>query len=91
MPLYMTTLLVTGPQEEVLEAAARHREHLRELRQSGKLRMAGEFGSGEGFLEILDVTDLHEAEKVARSSPLIAAGLGAWVLREWVETIGSQG
>ncbi len=86
MPLYVRTLLVTGPRDEVEEAAVKHRGHLRELRRRGKLRLAGEFEGGQGFLEILDVVDLHEAEEIARSSPLISEGLGAWMLREWVET-----
>lgn len=85
MPLYVRMLLVTGPPTEVEEAAVRHREHLRELKASGKLRAAGEFANGDGFLEILDTEDLHEAEAIARQSPLIEEGLGTWMLREWIE------
>jgi len=85
MPLYVRTLLVTGPPDEVAAAAERHREHLRTLRAQGKLRAAGEFANGDGFLDIFEVVDRLEAEKVARSSPLIEEGLGTWMLREWVE------
>ena len=85
MALYVRMLLATGPPQEVEQAAVRHREHLRELHARGKLRAAGEFANGDGFLEILNTDDLHEAEAIARSSPLIEEGLGAWMLREWVE------
>ena len=85
MPLFVRTLLVTGPPDQVAEAAERHREHVRQLRADGKLRAAGEFKNGDGFLEILEVADLLEAERVARTSPLIEEGLGTWMLREWVE------
>ena len=42
MPLYVRTLLFTGPADEVQAASAKHREHLRALHAQGKLRMAGE-------------------------------------------------
>jgi uncharacterized protein YciI len=85
MPLYVMTLLVTGPPDEVEPVAETHREHLRALKTQGKLRTAGEFAHGEGFLEILDVADRMEAERIARSGPLIEEGLATWMLREWVE------
>ena len=85
MPLYVRTLLVTGPPDEVEAASRRHREHLRKLRSQGKVRAAGEFRNGDGFLEIFEAADLIEAETIARQSPLVEEGLGAWMLREWVE------
>ena len=85
MPYYARTILVTGPRDEVEAAARSHRDQLRDLRAQGKLRIAGEFANGDGFLEILDVVDLHEAETIARESPLIELGLGSWMLREWTE------
>jgi uncharacterized protein YciI len=85
MPLYARTLLITGPLDEVAAAAERHRAHLRDLQEAGKLRAAGEFKNGDGFLEIFEAADLLEAESIARSSPLIEEGLGSWMLREWVE------
>ena len=87
MALFVRTLLVTGPVDEVHEASERHRVHARELQGQGKLRLAGEFKNGEGFLEILEVADLHEAEALARSSPLVEEGLAAWMLREFDELI----
>ena len=41
---------------------------------------------GDGYLEIFEAKDLHEAEAIARSSPLVTLGLGTWMLREWEET-----
>jgi len=85
MPLYVRTFLVTGPPGEVTAVAAKHEEHLRELKKSGKLRAAGAFTNGDGFLEIFEAKDLLEAEAIARASPLVEEGLGAWMLREWEE------
>jgi len=86
MPLYARTLLVTGPQDEVRKVADRHRAQLERLAAEGKIRAAGEFADGSGFLEIFEASDRLEAERIARDSPLIEAGLGAWMLREWQET-----
>ena len=86
MPLYVRTLLVTGPVEEVQAAAEKHREHLRELHARGQLRAAGEFKNGEGFLEIFDARDLMDAQSIAGASPLVSEGLGTWMLREWTES-----
>jgi uncharacterized protein YciI len=85
MPLYVRTVLVTATPDQVGDALDRHREHLRELRRAGRLRAAGAFSRGDGFLEIFEARDLYEAERVARSSPLVERGLGAWMLREWIE------
>ena len=85
MPFYVMTLLVTGPPNEVESVAVRHREQLRALRTKGKLHLVGEFRNGEGFLEIFDVADRMEAERIARSGPLVEEGLATWMLREWVE------
>jgi uncharacterized protein YciI len=85
MPLYTRTILVTGPPDEVAAAAEQHKAHLRELGEAGKLRAAGEFKNGDGFLEIFEAADLLEAESIARSSPLVEEGLGSWMLREWIE------
>jgi uncharacterized protein YciI len=85
MPLWVRTVLVTGLPEEVEPVAGRHREHLRGLHEAGKLRAAGEFNDGDGFLEIFEAIDRREAEAIAAASPLIEAGLATWMLREWRE------
>ncbi|MHC4428606.1 MAG: YciI family protein [Planctomycetota bacterium] len=77
---------MTGPAEEVEAAASGHREHVRELHARGKLRAAGEFANGDGFLEIFEADDLLEAQSIGGSSPLVFDGLGAWMVREWTET-----
>ena len=85
MPLYVRTILVTGPEDEVAPARRDHLAHLAELRRAGKVRAAGAFARGDGFLEILEANDLYEAESIARMSPLVERGLGTWMLREWEE------
>jgi uncharacterized protein YciI len=85
MPLYVRTLLITGPADEVDSARRGHEEHLRALRDLGRLRAAGEFAGGDGYLEIFEAADRLEAERTAGASPLVSAGLGAWMLREWIE------
>ncbi|MCP3978356.1 MAG: hypothetical protein GY716_03350 [bacterium] len=83
MPLYVLTILVTGPPEQVSAAAAEQRERLRDLHRGGKISLAGEFANDDGFLQILDVADRHEAEALTRDLPLVRAGLASWMLREW--------
>ena len=85
MALWVRTLLITGLPEEVEPVARRHREHLRELHEAGRLRAAGEFKDGDGFLEIFEAVDRREADSIAAASPLIEAGLATWMLREWAE------
>jgi uncharacterized protein YciI len=85
MPLWVRTVLVTGPEQEAAAARREHVEHLRRLAAQGKLRAAGEFAKGEGFLEIFEADDLHAAEAIARESPLVEMGLGTWMLRRWDE------
>jgi uncharacterized protein YciI len=85
MPLYTRTLLIVGPPEEAEAASVRHREHLRDLHGRGKLRAAGAFANGDGFLEIFEAADLREAQAIAEASPLVSEGLGTWMLREWDE------
>jgi uncharacterized protein YciI len=85
MPLWVRTVLVTGPVDEVRDASDAHVEHLRSLQTRGKLRAAGRLGNEDGFLEIFEATDRKEAEEIARSSPLVEDGLGAWMLRRWDE------
>ena len=85
MPLYVRTLLLTASPAEVEPVMEAHREHLRELKRDGRLRAAGSLSRGDGFLEIFEAKDRLEAERIARSSPLVELGLGAWLLREWTE------
>jgi uncharacterized protein YciI len=85
MPFYVRTLLVTGPEEEVAPARREHERHVRDLASAGKIKAAGAFTRGDGYLEIFAAKDLFEAEAIARSSPLVEQGLGTWMLREWDE------
>ena len=85
MALYAMTLLVTGSPDEVGPVTDEYREQLRVLRGTGRIRAAGEFAGGDGFLVILDVADRMEAEQAARSNPLVDQGLATYMLREWIE------
>ncbi len=85
MPLYLRLLTVSGSPDEVAAAAKGHIEQLDRLRAAGKLHLAGEFVNGDGFVEILDVEDRLEAERLTRESPLVERGLTSWSLREWTE------
>ena len=82
MPLFVRILLVTGPPDEVEAAAGKHLEQVAELNSRGKLRHAAAFKGGQGFLELFEAADLHEAEAITRASPLIEQGLGSWLLQE---------
>ena len=85
MPLYARTLLVTGHESEVAPARREHEAQLATLHAAGKIRAAGRFSRGDGYLEIFEARDLFEAESIARMSPLVERGLGTWMLREWEE------
>ena len=82
MPHYLLLLMVSGPPDEVAAAAKAHAEQLEGLRDAGQLQLAGEFANGDGFFEILDVLDRHEAERLTRECPLVERGLTSWILRE---------
>ncbi len=82
MPLYVRTLLLTGPLAETEAATEGHRRHLDGLRADGRLKVEASFRRDEGFLEIFEAKDLLEAGEIARTSPLVEQGLGAWILRE---------
>jgi uncharacterized protein YciI len=85
MPLWVRTMLATGPPDEVAAAAHGHRRQVEDLRAGGKLRAAGEFPDGDGFLDIFEAHDLLEADAIARADPLIEAGLVTWSVRRWNE------
>ena len=85
MPFFVRTILVTGPEDDVGPARRDHLSHVAQLKAAGRVRAAGSFSRGDGSLEIFEAKDLHEAEAIARSSPLVTLGLGTWMLREWEE------
>ena len=83
MPSWVRTLRITALPADADPWAEAHLAHLRELRAQGRLRAAGAFPRGDGFLEIFEAADLLEAEETARASPLVTRGLAAWTLEEW--------
>lgn len=86
MPCYARMILITGAEADAGPVRREHVAHLARLKAEGKLRAAGAFAKGEGYLEIFEAKDLLEAESIARSSPLVVLGLGTFMLREWDET-----
>ena len=85
MSLWVRTIVVTAVPSDAARAIEGHREHLRALRRDGRLRAAGAFRHDDGFLDIFEAADLFEAEAIARSSPIVEDGVGAFTLREWHE------
>ena len=83
MGLWVRTLHVTGHPDDVARATDGHRQQLRERHAAGKLHLAGELAKGDGYMDVLDVADRHEAERLTADNPLVAMGLAAWTLREW--------
>jgi uncharacterized protein YciI len=85
MPLWVRTMLSSGPLDEVERAAQGHRRQIEELRAAGRLRAAGELDDGDGFVDIFEAADLLEADAIARADPLVEGGLVAWTVRRWTE------
>ena len=85
MPFFVRTILVTGSEDDAGPVRHDHLAHVAQLAAAGKIRAAGAFTRGDGYLEIFEAKDLYEAEAIARSSPLVTLGLGTWMLREWEE------
>ncbi len=83
MPLWLRTLILTGPLEQVEAARDEHLRHLADLRAEGRLRVAGRWSQGEGYLDVFEALDRLAAEELARKSPFIREGLCAWTLRDW--------
>ena len=82
MPFYMRTVLVTGTPDELEKVVEERRRHIAGLRAEGKIRISGEFVRGDGFVEIFEAVDLLDADRMARSDPLVEAGLATWMIRE---------
>jgi hypothetical protein len=82
VPIYLRLILLTGPVADVEVSAPARAAQIEALRGAGKLLATGTMRDGEGYVDVLRVADLHEAEKLAREDALIAGGLGTWVLRE---------
>jgi uncharacterized protein YciI len=83
MAYWIRTILLTAAPAECGDAASGHLGHLATLRAEGRLRFAGELGSGAGYVDVFEADDRWSAEATAAESPLIAEGLGAWTLRPW--------
>ena len=78
-------MLATAAPDEIAEAARLHRGQVAELRRAGRLRIAGEIGDEDGFVEVFEAADRLAAEQIAESSPLVSRGLATWMVRPWTE------
>ncbi len=87
MALFARMLWFSGSIEEVEEACVGHAEQLQRLSDEGRLHFAGTFGDDDGYFEVIDVADRHEAERITRASPLVEAGLTSWTLRVWLDRV----
>jgi uncharacterized protein YciI len=85
MALWLRIVLATAAPDEIAEAARLHREQVAELRRAGRLRIAGEIGDEDGFVEVFEAADRLAAEQIAEASPLVARGLATWMVRPWTE------
>jgi uncharacterized protein YciI len=85
MATWVRTLLVTALPADADPWVPEHLRHLKELKEQGRLRAAGAFPRGDGYVDLFEAEDLLEAERIARGSPLVERGLAAWSLREWRE------
>ena len=85
MATWARTLVITAVPADADPWIEAHLQQLRELKGRGRLRAAGAFPRGDGYLELFEADDLMEAERITRASPLVERGLCAWTLREWRE------
>ncbi|MDG7000789.1 MAG: hypothetical protein JRN15_16980 [Nitrososphaerota archaeon] len=75
----MTTFLITPSSE----ALARHVAFLRQIGDAGKLYMAGKYKDNTGGLRIWKVSNLDEAQKLAKDDPYSIEGIGRSEFKEW--------
>jgi uncharacterized protein YciI len=60
-----------------------HNEHLRVLREAGKLGWYGPFSDATGGAYMIDAASLAEAEQIAHADPLIQRGDSTCTVKEW--------
>lgn len=58
-----------------------HVEHLRTLKNQGKLVLCGPFSDYHGGMVIISAEDIKEATDIAMSDPFIASGCKSYELR----------
>lgn len=80
---YVVTLAFPrgAPSSEQRDA---QQEFLRGLKDEGTLVLAGRFtDSGGGGMAVIDAASLDDARQRYSASPLVAAGIIDWDVREW--------
>jgi len=63
------------------ELIKRHVEHLKELKNQGKLVFCGPFTDYPGGMVIFLAEDMEEAMNIAKSDPFIASGCKSFEIR----------
>jgi uncharacterized protein YciI len=67
-----------------LAARPAHREHLRRLKEEGRLVTAGPWADDSGALHVYEVADEGELREILRSDPYTAVnGYEVVLLKEW--------
>lgn len=67
-----------------LAARPAHREHLRRLKEEGRLVTAGPWADDSGALHVYEVTDEAELRDILRRDPYTAVdGYEVVLLKEW--------
>jgi uncharacterized protein len=74
MTTFAVQFLFDRDEDARLAVRPRHREYLRELTASGRLRLAGPFADGDGALLVYDVADRDELEAILARDPYFAGG-----------------
>ena len=83
MARYVVQLAFDGDPRR-LAARPAHREHLRALRDEGRLVTAGPWADDSGALHVYEVADEEELREILRSDPYTAVnGYEVVLLKEW--------
>lgn len=85
MMAWVRILTITAAPDEVAEAFAGHREHLRDLATEGRLVASYALAGDAGFIDVFRAADRWQAQDTASASPLVAHGLAAWQLHPIVD------
>lgn len=91
MSLFALTYRYVGDTETITRHRPEHREYLRGLLESGKLRIAGPTGEPGpvGGLIILDVGSAEEVEAIAQADPFMQHGVvAAHTISSWSLSMG---
>lgn len=93
MSLFVLTYRYVDDAKAITEHRPEHRQYLRSLYDSGKLRIAGPTGNPGpvGGLIILDVDSAEEVEAIAQDDPFVKRGVVAeHGISSWSLSMGEE-